>query len=330
MTAHKVVTVERGTDAEGCPGFAARCEAPGCGAITFGGFSSRSAARDALAGHEEAPADQGEGNDQNTNTQEGETIMSNHTLSPIHPAIQEVFDDIANLEPGFVVVLGTDNAFYTPIEDVRVRRASELEHDDMEVGDTIWNVKVYDRAGEARELVDFPEGWWEQATAGVRLNTDMEHVAARLHGDFLLVGKGQCIVTGIHMVDGERAFEFTSASRFRESILEGKRRYLEARPEIVADRPNWADTSTVVEIHGDEATVSHSRAFGVVTIECYSMYENGVSNNCEEPVLLLPKEFHEDRAIPALMREVARDLVDAADALEPRGRAKNVAPEVTA
>lgn len=52
MSTHKVVTVRRGTDAEGRAGFAARCEEPGCGAITFGGFPSRSAARRELDGHE--------------------------------------------------------------------------------------------------------------------------------------------------------------------------------------------------------------------------------------------------------------------------------------
>lgn len=56
MRGHKVVTVERGTweDSAGRSrqGFAARCEGAGCGAITFGGFESRSAAREALHGHE--------------------------------------------------------------------------------------------------------------------------------------------------------------------------------------------------------------------------------------------------------------------------------------
>lgn len=52
MSMHKVVTVERGTDAEGRPGYAARCETPGCGEITFGGFPSRAAARRELEGHE--------------------------------------------------------------------------------------------------------------------------------------------------------------------------------------------------------------------------------------------------------------------------------------
>lgn len=49
---HKVVTVERGTTADGRRGFAARCETEGCGEITFGGFVSRTAARAALAGHD--------------------------------------------------------------------------------------------------------------------------------------------------------------------------------------------------------------------------------------------------------------------------------------
>lgn len=47
---HRVVTLER----QG--GFAARCEHPDCNAITFGGFPTRTAARDALAGHEDSEA----------------------------------------------------------------------------------------------------------------------------------------------------------------------------------------------------------------------------------------------------------------------------------
>lgn len=50
--AHKLVTSERGRTADGRQGYAARCVAEGCGAITFGGFPSRTAARQALAGHE--------------------------------------------------------------------------------------------------------------------------------------------------------------------------------------------------------------------------------------------------------------------------------------
>jgi len=50
---HDVVTVRRGKTDEGRPGYAARCEIPGCGAVTFAGFATRTAARDALHGHEE-------------------------------------------------------------------------------------------------------------------------------------------------------------------------------------------------------------------------------------------------------------------------------------
>ncbi len=42
---HAVTVVSRGTTEEGRPGWAARCS---CGAITFGGFASRAAARAAL------------------------------------------------------------------------------------------------------------------------------------------------------------------------------------------------------------------------------------------------------------------------------------------
>lgn len=54
---HRVVTVPRQS------GYLARCE--DCDAITFGGFESRSTAREALAGHESAPAESG-------NSREGE------------------------------------------------------------------------------------------------------------------------------------------------------------------------------------------------------------------------------------------------------------------
>lgn len=51
-TAHHVVsTFLRGRSDDGQPGYAAYCETPGCGAITFGGFSTRQAAREALGGH---------------------------------------------------------------------------------------------------------------------------------------------------------------------------------------------------------------------------------------------------------------------------------------
>lgn len=53
---HRMVTMPRGTTDGGRPGFAARCEEAGCGAVTFGGFETRTAARGALRGHEaEAP-----------------------------------------------------------------------------------------------------------------------------------------------------------------------------------------------------------------------------------------------------------------------------------
>lgn len=47
MTTHKVTTVPRGKsgDQGQHPGYAARCT---CGAITFGGFRTRTEARDAL------------------------------------------------------------------------------------------------------------------------------------------------------------------------------------------------------------------------------------------------------------------------------------------
>lgn len=52
---HKIETFERGTTVDDRPGFAARCKALNCNAITFGGFPSRAAARRALDGHA-APA----------------------------------------------------------------------------------------------------------------------------------------------------------------------------------------------------------------------------------------------------------------------------------
>ena len=52
---HKVKTIERGRTAAGRIGFAAWCAEPGCDAITFGGFDTRSAARQALDGHESSP-----------------------------------------------------------------------------------------------------------------------------------------------------------------------------------------------------------------------------------------------------------------------------------
>ncbi|WP_324650986.1 DUF6907 domain-containing protein [Georgenia sp. H159] len=76
MTAHRIVTFERGN------GYAAACEHPDCGAVTFGGFPSKADARNTLRGHENAPGIRGngpEGNDHNPNPQEGAEVMS--TLS---------------------------------------------------------------------------------------------------------------------------------------------------------------------------------------------------------------------------------------------------------
>lgn len=117
---HRVVTVERGTNAEGRPGYAARCETAGCDAITFGGFPSRSAARRELDGHErrctrcgmypgalihhatanghpftvagneealESVAADLEGEDRNTITHEGEPIMT--TVPPTADTSEE-------------------------------------------------------------------------------------------------------------------------------------------------------------------------------------------------------------------------------------------------
>ena len=69
MHGHKVVTIERGD------GYAARCET--CGDITFGGFPTRTEAREALT-HEEAPdaaATAVEGEIQNTSHQEENQTM---------------------------------------------------------------------------------------------------------------------------------------------------------------------------------------------------------------------------------------------------------------
>lgn len=49
---HVVRTFPRGWSDGGRPGYAAACETPDCGAITFGGFTTRLAAREALRGHE--------------------------------------------------------------------------------------------------------------------------------------------------------------------------------------------------------------------------------------------------------------------------------------
>ena len=54
-TQHKVKTIERGRTAAGRVGFAAWCAEPRCDAITFGGFDTRSAACQALDGHESSP-----------------------------------------------------------------------------------------------------------------------------------------------------------------------------------------------------------------------------------------------------------------------------------
>lgn len=84
---HRVVTVPRGTTEDGRPGFAARCE--DCDAITFGGNSSRSAARAQLAGHEDAPSAAGtaaEGDDQKTELHQGEPVM---TIIPDGPEVRE-------------------------------------------------------------------------------------------------------------------------------------------------------------------------------------------------------------------------------------------------
>lgn len=44
---HKIITLPRGTTSDGAPGFTARCEC-GCGAITAGGWPSRTTAREAV------------------------------------------------------------------------------------------------------------------------------------------------------------------------------------------------------------------------------------------------------------------------------------------
>jgi hypothetical protein len=52
---HEVVTSERGVAGQGRRGYMAQCVEPECGEITFGGFRTRTDAREALRGHEEAP-----------------------------------------------------------------------------------------------------------------------------------------------------------------------------------------------------------------------------------------------------------------------------------
>lgn len=73
MPAHRVATFRRGN------GYAAACEQPNCGALTFGGFPTRTDARNALRDHENAPGIRGngpEGNDHNPNPQEGAEVMT--------------------------------------------------------------------------------------------------------------------------------------------------------------------------------------------------------------------------------------------------------------
>jgi hypothetical protein len=52
MPAHRVATYDRGVTPDGRPGYMAECLEPACGQATFGGFPSRTEARQALAGHD--------------------------------------------------------------------------------------------------------------------------------------------------------------------------------------------------------------------------------------------------------------------------------------
>lgn len=92
MGAHKVVTFERGG------GYAARCE--DCDEITFGGFASRSEAREALARHEDAPGAVAAASEGAIGTCEREQIMLEPTQpqKPAHGPLPEALTSIGAVD----------------------------------------------------------------------------------------------------------------------------------------------------------------------------------------------------------------------------------------
>lgn len=275
------------------------------------------------ANNEEGPAVQSEAfENTSTPSEEQETNETQTTAAPeysatdVGAAMQRLFSEIDACPEGHIVTLNPEDPFFQEILPVRVKPAGEMQA--PEVGELVSLAPLFDAAG--RRVEQPADDWWAAAEADVpeRVRQHWKHTpnAAIRLGEFLAISHGTYIVAAEREVDGVRVFELINLAEQKRRDRAERDEYLNAHPEILAAKPDWATKVSVDAFDEDGADVIYDRDFGRVELSRGARFESGrvtFDDNTTAPSVFIYER--EDLTVEG-MRELASALLAAIPTVE--------------
>lgn len=265
--------------------------------------------------HSNAPASgQGyEGDDQDLKG----TIDMNTTA--IHPDVQQIFDQLADLPPNSMLLLRPDDVFHQTIHGVYRVGAWAFptivqQPDSYAIGTThpFWTIVRPD----GRVTRDAPSGfdeWLATVHSGIAATPN----AVVRHGNYLVVSHGVYQIKSVDYTGEAPVYElinFTEEERREQAASDA---FLASHPEIRAAQPKWAEGAEVMGAGGGEVNIMFERDLGNVTISQWGTFENGVFAMSEdEPLPTITVERLEAVGNREFIRSVARQMLAAAQLVE--------------
>lgn len=278
----------------------------------------------------------GEGDDLNTNQQEGDrSTMSisdtTDTRQAVHPDVQRIFDDIAAVPEGHHLYLEPGDPLYgAPVDDelhlVSQHRCTLEElRDRIKRAHSEWWAAVFDASGTRVPLAERDEAWWEREFEGIEPNL-VRSVSRRPNGvlrtanDFLVVSRGMFVPVEETEVDGEPAVKFVTEARWLQHRKEQRRAraaaFLEEHPEVVAAKPAWAE-DVIADVDDEGVTVTfHRECGGGVGLSREAEFEDGRLRFLDDTTAPAVYRSDVEDAGPDKLRDIAAGLMAAADVLD--------------
>jgi len=176
--------------------------------------------------------------------------IENRIIRPVIAQVEKAYidtllDTLKTLDDNhYLTVSEGDDLYVAPTPNVVVP-LSQLRTPG-EVGDWHSFADFYDLHGHRLTLAERPDTWLAEQSE-IRDPGSQRftlNAVSRLGDDYLMVGRGDWVVTGETTIDGERALEFETVEKHLDGMVERsreeKRAFLDANPIIEQSKPAWA------------------------------------------------------------------------------------------
>lgn len=274
-----------------------------------------------------AGGNQSEAEDQNTNSQGGEPIMIQTTTTPLYDAaaviealamIDAVPDDqYFHFEPG--------DELYQEVPAVIMKALAWMDGEPVGWDQGTWVHRVLPLDVEGRKVEVIEEAWVDALRAVPRRVKETWRVTANAAirvGDLLVVSLGLVFPDREVLVDGEPMVELVTFAEMQRRKQAVKVAWLDAHPEIMANKPAWAKRVSVDAIDKEdddgEVEIWFEREVGPVQLSKYANYRNGTlawADGSDAPSVSIDRDKCENITLDG-MREIAAALMAAIPVVE--------------